>query len=123
MSGVIANDLFKETMGRPDSALMGAIVALYEIGCMAGALSTGRIGDILGRRKTIRYGCLILCIGAILQTAAVNAGMMIAARIITGVGNGMNTATIPVYQAELSPPKNRGAHVAFEASLLTGMFQ
>jgi hypothetical protein len=28
-----------------------------------------------------------------------------------------------VYQAELSPPKNRGAHVAFEASLLTGMFQ
>lgn len=119
MSGVVANDKFKETMGQPSSALMGAIVALYEIGCMAGALSTGRIGDILGRRKTIRYGCLILCIGAIIQTAAVNSGMMIAARIITGVGNGMNTATIPVYQAELSPPKSRGAHVAFEASLLT----
>ncbi|KAI7897246.1 general substrate transporter [Mucor mucedo] len=119
MSGVIANDKFKETMGFPSSPMMGAIVALYEIGCMAGALSTGRIGDILGRRKTIRYGCLILCIGAIIQTAAVNSGMMIAARIITGVGNGMNTATIPVYQAELSPPKSRGAHVAFEASLLT----
>lgn len=44
--------------------------------------------------------------------------MMIFARIFTGVGNGMNTATIPVYQAELSPPKNRGAHVSFEASLL-----
>ncbi|RCH81446.1 hypothetical protein CU098_002724 [Rhizopus stolonifer] len=44
---------------------------------------------------------------------------MIAARIITGIGNGMNTATIPVYQAELSPPKSRGSHVAFEASLLT----
>lgn len=119
MSGVVANDLFKETMGNPNSALMGAIVALYEIGCMAGALSTGRVGDWLGRRKTIRYGCLILCIGAILQTAAVDAPMMIVARIITGVGNGMNTATIPVYQAELSPPKSRGAHVAFEASLLT----
>ncbi|ORE08852.1 general substrate transporter [Rhizopus microsporus var. microsporus] len=119
MSGVVANDLFLNTMGNPDSALVGAIVALYEIGCMFGALSTGRIGDWLGRRKTIRLGCLILCIGAILQTAAVNAGMMIVARIITGVGNGMNTATIPVYQAELSPPKSRGSHVAFEASLLT----
>lgn len=119
MSGVVANDLFKETMGKPSPALMGAIVALYEIGCMAGALSTGRVGDWLGRRKTIRYGCLILCVGAILQTAAVDAPMMIVARIITGVGNGMNTATIPVYQAELSPPKSRGAHVAFEASLLT----
>jgi MFS family permease len=120
MSGVVANDMFKETMGQPSSALMGAIVALYEIGCMIGALSTGRIGDWLGRRKTIRLGCVILCVGAILQTAAVDCPMMIVARIITGVGNGMNTATIPVYQAELSPPKNRGAHVAFEASLLTG---
>ncbi|CEP12021.1 hypothetical protein [Parasitella parasitica] len=119
MSGVVANELFIDTMGNPNSGLMGAIVALYEIGCMAGALSTGRVGDWLGRRKTIRYGCLILIIGAILQTAAVNAPMMIVARIITGVGNGMNTATIPVYQAELSPPKSRGAHVAFEASLLT----
>ncbi|KAI9016567.1 general substrate transporter [Phycomyces nitens] len=118
MSGVVSNELFKETMGNPDSALMGAIVSLYEIGCMAGALSTGRIGDWLGRRKTIRLGCLILVIGAVLQTAAVNSGMMIVARIVTGVGNGMNTATIPVYQAELSPPKSRGTHVAFEASLL-----
>ncbi|KAI8991751.1 general substrate transporter [Mycotypha africana] len=119
MSGVVANELFKKTMNDPDPVLMGAIVALYEIGCMFGALSTGRVGDWLGRRKTIRVGCLILCIGAILQTAAINSPMMIIARIVTGVGNGMNTATIPVYQAELSPPKSRGAHVAFEASLLT----
>ncbi|KAI7866595.1 general substrate transporter [Spinellus fusiger] len=118
MSGVVANDLFKSTMGNPDSALMGAIVSLYEIGCMVGALSTGKIGDALGRRKTIRLGCSILIIGAIIQTAAINSPMMIVARIITGVGNGMNTATIPVYQAELSPPKSRGTHVAFEASLL-----
>ncbi|KAL0074630.1 general substrate transporter [Phycomyces blakesleeanus] len=118
MSGVVSNQRFKDTMGNPDSALMGAIVALYEIGCMAGALSTGRIGDWLGRRKTIRLGCVILIVGAVLQTAAVNSAMMIVARIVTGVGNGMNTATIPVYQAELSPPKSRGTHVAFEASLL-----
>ncbi|KAI8367597.1 general substrate transporter [Radiomyces spectabilis] len=119
MSGVVANDLFNETMNYPDAALMGAIVALYEIGCMFGALSTGKVGDWLGRRKTIRLGCTILVIGAILQTAAINVEMMIIARIVTGVGNGMNTATIPVYQAELSPPKSRGSHVAFEASLLT----
>ncbi|KAI9281106.1 general substrate transporter [Sporodiniella umbellata] len=119
MSGVVANEKFISTMGNPNSGLMGAIVALYEIGCMCGALSTGRIGDWLGRRKTIRLGCLILCVGAVLQTAAVDAPMMIVARIVTGVGNGMNTATIPVYQAELSPPASRGSHVAFEASLLT----
>ncbi|KAI7860271.1 general substrate transporter [Circinella umbellata] len=123
MSGVVANQSFKEYMGMGteesyNSALIGAIVALYEIGCMAGALSTGKVGDWLGRRKTIRLGCLILCIGAVIQTASINVGMMIFARIFTGIGNGLNTATIPVYQAELSPPKNRGAHVSFEAALL-----
>ncbi|KAI9269180.1 general substrate transporter [Phascolomyces articulosus] len=123
MSGVVANQNFKEYMGMGtpetyNSALLGAIVALYEIGCMAGALSTGKVGDWLGRRKTIRLGCLILCVGAVIQTASINVGMMIFARIFTGIGNGLNTATIPVYQAELSPPKNRGAHVSFEASLL-----
>ena len=47
MSGVVANESFKGYMGMAgeenyNSALMGAIVALYEIGCMAGALSTGK---------------------------------------------------------------------------------
>jgi hypothetical protein len=32
MSGVVANELFINEMGNPSSALMGAIVALYEIG-------------------------------------------------------------------------------------------
>lgn len=73
---------------------------------------------MLGRRNTIRLGCLILIIGAVLQTATVNLGMTIAARIITGFGNGINTATVPVYQSEVSPPKSRGAHVCFECTLL-----
>lgn len=72
MSGVVANDSFKGYMGMANpedynSALMGAIVALYEIGCMGGALSCGTLGDILGRRKMIRLGCFILCIGAVIQ--------------------------------------------------------
>lgn len=118
MSGVVANERFNQQMGHPSPSLVGAIVAIYEIGCFAGALWTGRIGDSLGRRKTIRLGCTILVIGALAQTLSLNAGMMIAARVVTGVGNGMNTATIPVYQAELSPPKARGVHVALSAVLL-----
>lgn len=43
MSGVISNDLFKQWMGNPNSALQGAIVSLFEIGCMFGALGTGKL--------------------------------------------------------------------------------
>lgn len=118
MSGIVPNQHFLDLMGNPNSAVVGALVALYEIGCMFGALSTGRLGDMLGRKNTIRVGCTILIIGAILQTATQNLAMTIVARIITGIGNGMNTATVPVYQSEISPPVGRGAHVCFECALI-----
>ncbi|OBZ84718.1 Sugar transporter STL1 [Choanephora cucurbitarum] len=85
MSGIVPNQHFLDLMGNPNSAVVGAMVALYEIGCMFGAL---------------------------------NLAMTIAFRIVTGVGNGMNTATVPVYQSEVSPPKSRGAHVCFECALI-----
>ncbi|SAM02657.1 hypothetical protein [Absidia glauca] len=105
-------------MGRPNAATIGAVVALYEIGCMFGALSCGRVGDWLGRRQTIRVGAVILIAGAVLQTAMIDLPMAIVSRIITGVGNGMITATVPVYQSEVAPPSSRGANVCFECSLL-----
>lgn len=118
MSGILPNQHFLDLMGHPSSALIGLSVAIYEIGCCLGSLSTGRVSDILGRRNTIRVGSVILIVGAVIQTATVSLGMTIAARILTGIGNGMNTATVPVYQSEISPPKSRGAHVCFECALI-----
>jgi MFS family permease len=39
-------------------------------------------------------GCIILSIGAALQTAAFGISQMIVGRIVAGLGNGMNTSTI-----------------------------
>lgn len=118
MSGILPNQHFIDLMGAPSSAMIGFTVAIYELGCMTGALITGRLSDMVGRRNTIRIGCAILIVGAVIQTATMNLTMTIVSRVITGVGNGMNTATIPVYQSEISPPKSRGAHVCFECALL-----
>jgi MFS family permease len=65
---------------------------LQEIGCLVGALSNLWVGDWLGRRKTIFVGGVIMIIGAILQAASVNYAMMIVARIVTGLGNGLNAS-------------------------------
>ncbi|GAA5798683.1 hypothetical protein HPULCUR_004088 [Helicostylum pulchrum] len=118
MSGILPNKHFLDLMQHPSSAMIGFTVAIYELGCMAGALMTGKLSDKVGRKNTIRIGCVILIIGAVIQTATQNLVMTIISRVITGVGNGMNTATIPVYQSEISPPKSRGAHVCFECALL-----
>ncbi|KAI8084782.1 general substrate transporter [Halteromyces radiatus] len=118
MSGIITNEEWYKLMGRPNDATIGAVVALYEIGCMFGALSCGKIGDWLGRKMTIRVGSVILIIGAVIQTATQDLAMSIVSRIITGVGNGMITATVPVYQSEIAPPHSRGANVCYECTLL-----
>ena len=67
-------------------------VRTQELGCLAGALSNLWVGDKLGRRKTIITGGIIMIIGAILQTASVSYAMLVVARIVTGIGNGLNVS-------------------------------
>ncbi|KAK4689328.1 vacuolar iron transporter family protein, partial [Tremellales sp. Uapishka_1] len=102
-----------------NATLQSLLVAIYELGCMAGALSNLWIGDRIGRRKTITLGGIIMIIGAILQTAAQDYAMMLVARVITGVGNGLLTSTVPAYQSECAEPHRRGQLVLVEGSLIT----
>lgn len=67
-------------------------MALQEIGCLFGALANLWLGDRLGRRKTIFIGGSIMIVGAILQTTSFTYAQMIVARIITGLGNGLNVS-------------------------------
>lgn len=101
------------------ATLQSFVVAIYEIGCLMGALSNLWVGDRLGRRRTIALGGCIMIIGAILQTASYSYAQLVVARIITGVGNGLNTSTVPSYHAELSSAAKRGALILIEGSLIT----
>jgi MFS family permease len=76
------------------SNINGITIASYTLGCFVGAVFTIFVGDILGRRKVIFFGSAIMIIGASLQCSAFSLGHLIAGRVITGVGNGMNTSTV-----------------------------
>lgn len=84
------------------STIQGISVASYNVGCFVGAIVTIFIGDILGRRKMIFLGSSIMVVGAALQCSAFELGHLIAGRVITGFGNGMNTSTVPMWAAETS---------------------
>ncbi|KAG1767112.1 major facilitator superfamily domain-containing protein [Suillus occidentalis] len=101
------------------ATLQSFVVAIYEIGCLMGALSNLWVGDHLGRRRTIALGGCIMIIGAILQTTSYSYAQLVVARIVTGVGNGLNTSTVPSYHAELSSAAKRGALILIEGSLIT----
>ena len=71
----------------------------------------------LGRKKTILIGTTIMSIGAILQIASYSVAQMIVGRIIAGIGNGINTATAPPWQAETSKAAWRGKLIVIELIL------
>ncbi|KAL8772509.1 MAG: hypothetical protein Q9194_004593 [Teloschistes cf. exilis] len=102
------------------STTQGIAVASYNLGCFLGACTCIKIGDILGRRKTIFLGSSIMIVGASLQCSAYSLGHFIAGRIITGFGNGLNTSTVPTWQSECSKSHRRGQLVMVEGALITG---
>ncbi|RLV95949.1 Sugar transporter STL1 [Spathaspora sp. JA1] len=127
MGSLLTLPTFRETFVEIDTTryperatFQGLVVAIYEIGCLAGALYTMYIGDKIGRRKTIFIGCIIMIIGAIIQAASFSVSQLIVGRIVTGVGNGMNTATVPVWQSECAKTKDRGKLVMLQGALITG---
>lgn len=79
--------------------LLGITIASYNLGCFFGAIFCIWIGNYLGRRKTIFTGSIIMVIGATLQASAYSLPHLIVGRIITGIGNGMNTSTVPTWQS------------------------
>ncbi|CAG7934091.1 unnamed protein product [Penicillium olsonii] len=107
-SGIIVTQNFLETMGNPDANLQGTITSLYDVGCFFGAVSGASLGSKLGRRRAIILGTVVMMIGAILQITAYGVPHMIVGRLVAGLGNGLNTATTPVYQSETTEPKWRG---------------
>jgi MFS family permease len=92
------------------------MVAILEVGAFVSSLVVGRLGDIIGRRRTILYGSMIFFVGGALQSFANGMPMMMLGRIIAGVGVGMLSTIVPVYQSEISPPHNRGKLACIEFS-------
>ncbi|KAK0452930.1 general substrate transporter [Desarmillaria tabescens] len=106
--GIIVTDDFLKQMGYPDSSLQGTIVSLYDTGCFIGAMSSFVIGERFERKKMLMFGVIVMSVGAIIQTSSYNVPTIIVSRIITGIGNGINTATAPVWQSETTKPSLRG---------------
>ena len=104
-------------VGPEHTSLLGTVTALYDVGCFFGAIAAFSIGEYLGRKKAVLLGTTVMSIGAILQISAFSVPQMIVGRIVAGLGNGLNTATAPVWQAETSKAAWRGKLVVIELIL------
>ncbi|KAH6867523.1 putative Myo-inositol transporter 1 [Thelonectria olida] len=112
--GLISNPDFLDIVDHPSDGLLGIIVSSYNLGCLSGCIVTFFVGGRLGRRPTLWLAMLTLIIGATLQTSAYGVPQMIVGRIVAGFGVGIDTATVPMYQAELCKSDVRGRLVTTE---------
>ncbi|KAJ5201590.1 General substrate transporter [Penicillium cinerascens] len=103
-----------------NSTIQGTTVAIYEVGCALGAMTCVFLGDRLGRRKTIFLAGCIALVGIIIQASPFSLGQLIAGRVITGLGVGGFTATIPMYVSESSGAEARGRMVLLEGWFAIG---
>lgn len=135
MSGIISGQKFTEEFpplyipphasaaySQHVSVLRGAVTACYELGCFFGAIFTLIFGERIGRTPLLVAGGLLMIVGTVISSAAFGPqwglGQFVVGRVISGLGNGMDTATIPVWQSECSRAHNRGFLVCFEGAII-----
>ncbi|XP_024438902.2 sugar transporter ESL1 isoform X2 [Populus trichocarpa] len=86
-------------------SVFGSIVT---IGGMIGAILSGKMADLIGRRGTM-WICQIVCMAGWLAIAsAKNAWCVDIGRFVVGVAIGILTYVVPVYISEITPKNLRG---------------
>ncbi|KAF5123156.1 hypothetical protein DV495_004040 [Geotrichum candidum] len=92
MSGIITSKYFLDFFDNPSRFEIGSMVAILEIGALISSLLVGRLGDAIGRRKTILYGALIFVVGGAAQSLTTGLISMIIGRTISGFGGPIKDA-------------------------------
>ncbi|KAF2262137.1 general substrate transporter [Lojkania enalia] len=118
MAGIIgAENRFGRDFNRPDPDMQGNITALYDIGCVVGSIICYFVGERFGRRTMLITGGSIMIVGAAVLASSTTIAQLIVGRIVTGIGNGMNSSTAPVYLTECAPASYRGALLTLQGTV------
>lgn len=82
--------------------------SLTYVGQVFGVVTGGWIARRYGRRASFWVVCVWAVASAILLVTAQRKEQVLAGRIINYIYLGQDLATVPIYQAEIAPPKIRG---------------
>ncbi|KAF2747702.1 general substrate transporter [Sporormia fimetaria CBS 119925] len=133
ISGIIAMKYWKQEFatnrndaGEPEITASedSLIVSILSAGTFFGALLAAPVGDRMGRRLGLMFSAgFVFNLGVILQTISTEQDMFIAGRFFAGLGVGLISALIPMYQSETAPKWIRGTIVgAYQLAITIGLF-
>jgi len=82
------------------------------VGCFAGSLIAGMLGDRYGRKPILLVSAVLFAVSSILTGWATSFATFILWRIAGGVAIGLSSNISPLYIAEVSPAAHRGRLVS-----------
>lgn len=85
------------------------VFAVYAVGVLTSLLFAGHVSDWVGRKKIMTFALALELLAAALFLAAPSLPVLIVARLVTGLGVGMLTATATAHLQELHSAHRPGA--------------
>ncbi|OMH85464.1 High-affinity glucose transporter [Zancudomyces culisetae] len=119
ISSILEMHNFNEYFNNPTAIIKGTVAAITTLGSLVGSMLSGHLSDKISRKRTIILGGIIMIVGSAVQSSAVNVILLICGRLISGLGVGLLSATVPAYQSELSHPKIRGRLISLQQLAIT----
>lgn len=90
-------------------------VACLNVTALFGALGSAFLLDYFGRRISIRIGAFIYLIASIIQMFSGDLMTLVLGRTIQGIGTGILSTAVPIYQCEIAPANARGMFIGLES--------
>lgn len=100
--------------------LREAVVSVTVGAAAVSALLAGPSCDVFGRKRVLLVASAIFTVGAVIMAAAMEIGMLLAGRIIIGLGVGLAAMAVPMYIAEVAPARVRGKLILVNSLFITG---
>jgi SP family arabinose:H+ symporter-like MFS transporter len=116
ISGVLP---FVKTQFDLTAAQEGWFVSSALVGCIAGVAFSGELSDRLGRRKPLLLSASLFLLSAIGCAFMPSLTLVIASRILGGIGIGIASNVVPLYISEIAPANVRGRLVTYYQLAIT----
>ena len=102
---------------------VGWVVSSPSFAAMIAMLFSGRLSDIIGRKKILLIVAFLYAVSALFSAYAISYEMLYIARMIGGLAFGAALILAPMYIAEVSTPENRGKLVSIQQlNIVLGFF-
>lgn len=95
------------------TAQFSVVSSIFTLGGLIGAVSAGPSCNRYGRLLTMRMMTAFFVVGSAIESLANNIGLLCFGRVVSGLGCGVAVVVVPIYIAEVSPPKEKGFFGAF----------